>query len=379
MKVLLVDLKAQYQSIKPEIDNAIARVINSGQFILGSEVEAFESEIASYVGTRYAVGVASGTDALHLVLLACGIKRGDEVITTPFTFFATAEAITNCGAVPVFVDIERDTYNINPHKIEACITNKTRAILPVHLYGQPADMGLILQIAHKYDLKVIEDCAQSLGAVYHSNKVGSIGDAGCFSFFPSKALGAYGDGGVVTTNDPSISDKVKMLRVHGAKTPYYHSVSGFNSRLDAIQAAILRVKLKHLDNWNQRRIQIADLYAMKVAGIEGIIVPSNKDYGVHSFNYYTLRLADGIDRNHLRKHMARVGIGTMVYYPLSLHLQEVYKSLGYKLGDFPESEYVQSSVLSLPMYPELTESQIEYITRCLCGFLREHNYIGREI
>jgi dTDP-4-amino-4,6-dideoxygalactose transaminase len=371
MKIPLVDLKTQYQAIKPEIDAAIARVIDSTQFILGPEVKEFEEEVATYVGTKYAIGVASGTDALYLGLIACGIGLGDEVITTPYTFFATAEVVTNCGATPVFVDIEMDTFNIDPRKIEAKITRKTKAILPVHLFGQPANIEPILEIAAKYNLKVIEDCAQAFGAVYKGKKVGSIGDAGCFSFFPSKALGAYGDGGMVTTNNPAIEDKVRILRNHGAKVSYHHLVPGFNSRLDAMQAAILRVKFKHIDDWNCKRAGIAAMYAQKLAKYRGVICPQNKPYGIHSFNYYTLRLSKGINRDELQKYLEAAGISSMVYYPLSLHLQDAYHSLGYKRGDFPVSECSENEVLSLPMFPELNEQQIDYITEKLAEFLKK--------
>jgi dTDP-4-amino-4,6-dideoxygalactose transaminase len=362
MPIPLTDLKTQYSSIKEEIDTAIQRVIEEGQFILGPEVKAFEEEMASYCETRFGVGVASGTDALCLTLHACGIKPGDEVITTPFTFFATAEAITQCGARPVFVDIDRRTYNINPLKIEPKITSKTRAIIPVHLYGQPADMEPILQIGKRYNLKVIEDCAQALGAEYSDNKVGSMGNAGCLSFFPAKNLGAYGDGGMVVTSDPQIAEIVEMLRKHGSKVSYYHLLPGFNSRLDALQAAILRVKLKHLDNWNRLRRDKAFLYTQLLRRIDGIEPPYVEKHNVSSTNYYTIRLKSShINRNELRRYLESKGIATAVYYPLSLHLQQVYKTLGYKLGDFPESELAQEQVLSLPMFPELSKEQVEEV------------------
>jgi len=359
MNIPLVDLKAQYASIKEEIDGAIQRVLQNGQFILGSEVKAFEEEIAAYCGTKYAVGVASGTDALHLALLACGIKAGDEVITPPFTFIATAESIAKCGAKPVFVDIDPKTYNIDPAKIEPKITQRTKAILPVHLYGQPAAMERILELSRKHNLKVIEDCAQSLGAEYKGKKVGSLGDAGCLSFFPSKNLGAYGDGGMVVTDDTRIAETVRVLRVHGSKAPYQHVMHGLNSRLDALQAAILRVKLKHLDRWNELRCSKATLYTGLLGHVDGIEPPHFEKNCKSSCNYYTIRLKDSrLNRGELRKHLESKDVQTAVYYPLSLHLQEVYKYLGYKPGDFPESERSQEQVLSLPMYPELSEEQI---------------------
>ena len=409
MNIPLVDLKAQYISLKNEINEAIQRIVQSGQFILGSEVKAFEDEIASYLGVKHAVGVASGTDALQLALLACGIGPGDEVVTTPFTFIATTEAITQCGATPVFVDIDPKTYNIDPQKLADLLKTKSahkspitshqsplKAIIPVHLYGQPADMDPLLELAQKYNLKIIEDCAQALGAIYYSHqsavgsqglessinnnelstanyqtgyKVGSLGDAGCLSFFPSKVLGAYGDGGMVVTNNPEIAEKVEMLRNHGCKQKYYHLIPGFNSRLDELQAAILRVKLKHLDEWIDQRRQKATLYSRLLGEIEGVEAPFVAPYGTHVFNYYTIRLNNSrITRNELQKQLHTHGIATAIYYPLSLHLQEVYQSLGYKSGDFPKSEQAQEEVLSLPMYPELTTEQIEKIAEVIRKF-----------
>ncbi|MFC1907120.1 DegT/DnrJ/EryC1/StrS family aminotransferase [Chloroflexota bacterium] len=356
MEITLVDLKAQYDSIKEEIDSAIHGVIERGEFILGSEVTGFEERLATYLNVKYAVGVASGTDALQLALLACGIKPGDEVITTPFTFIANAEAITWCGATPVFADIEPTTYNIDPANIEPKITEKTRAILPVHLYGQSADMDPILELAQGYNLKVVEDCAQALGATYKGKKAGSLGDASCLSFFPSKVLGAYGDGGMVTTDNPEIAEKLLMLRTHGYKEKYYHIIPGFNSRLDAIQAAILRVKLRHLDEWIRQRCFKASLYSELLSDIKGVQPPYTAPYGRHVFTYYTIRLRDArASRSKLQENLSTQGIASAIYYPLSLHLQEVYKPLGYKLGDFPESERAQEQVLSLPMYPELSK------------------------
>ena len=372
MNIPFIDLVAQYNSIKGEIDEAIQNTLRKGQFILGSEVKALEEEMSSYCGTGYAVGVASGTDALHLALLALEIGQNDEVITTPFTFIATSEAITKCGATPVFADIEPRTLNINTKEIENKITAKTKAIIPVHLYGQPADMDTVLQIANEHGIKVIEDCAQALGAEYNGRKVGSIGDAGCLSFFPSKNLGAYGDGGMVITSDSQIAENVKILRVHGAYGAYHHVAHGFNSRLDALQAAILRVKLRYLEQWNERRRKVAALYDRQLSlmdGIEPLYVEQNIK---SSYNYYTIRLNDSrIERDGLRHHLESSGIPTMVYYPLSLHLQEVYKNLGYKFGDFPQSEKAQETVLSLPMYPELKEEMVEEVVTRMDGYLRE--------
>lgn len=363
MKIPLVDLKAQYQSIKEEIDTAISSVVNNTSFINGPEVKAFEMDFAVYNECQYAVGVASGTDALVLSLLACGIKPGDEVITTPFTFIATAESISRCGAIPVFVDIEPDTNNIDTLKIEPKITSKTRAILPVHLYGHSSEMDTMLSLAKKYNLKIIEDCAQALGARYKDKNVGSFGDAGCFSFFPSKILGAYGDGGMVTTNNPQIAESVRILRNHGGKDKYHTVMHGFNSRLDEFQAAILRVKLKYIDKWIEQRREKAALYEDLFKSINDIVVPIEKPDSYHVYNYYTVRIIGGKEkRDNLIKELTNNDIATAVYYPVSLHLQDVYKSLGYKAGDFPESEKAQMQNLSIPLYPELIPSQMIEIT-----------------
>ncbi|MFC1908875.1 DegT/DnrJ/EryC1/StrS family aminotransferase [Chloroflexota bacterium] len=362
MMIPLVDLKTQYETVREEVDAAVHRVLEQGQYILGSDVQAFEEEMATYCGTKYAVGVASGTDALRLALLACGIQPGDEVITTPFTFVATVEVIIQCGATPVFVDIDPRSYNIDPDKIEEKITPRTAAILPVHLYGQATDMAPILELANKYDLKVIEDSAQALGSEYRGRKTGSIGNAGCLSFFPSKNLGACGDGGMVVTDEPGIAETVDLLRKHGTNTSYYYDLIGFNSRLDTLQAAILSVKLKRLDSWNELRRHNAALYKQLLEDIDGIEPPSVDESCIPSFNYYTIRLKDSsISRDKLRQYLGLRGIQTAIYYPLSLHLQGAYRALGYQPGDFPESELAQEQVLSLPMYPELSEGQIREV------------------
>ncbi len=373
MTIPIVDLKAQYQTIKDEADTAIQRVLQEGQFILGPDVQSFEEEMASYCGTKFAVGVASGTDALKLALLACGTKSGDEVITTPFTFVATIEAIVQCGAVPVFADIDPRTYNLDAEKIEAKITPRTRVIQPVHLYGQAADMDPTMELARKHKLRVIEDCAQALGAKYKGSRVGSIGDAGCLSFFPSKNLGAYGDGGMVVTNESGIAETVDLLRKHGANTSYHYLLPGFNSRLDTLQAAILKVKLKRLAIWNELRRDKAALYKQLLNGVDGIEPPFVEEFGQPSFNYYTIRVKDSrLSRNKLREYLMSRGIHTMVYYPLSLHLQEAYKALGYKRGDFPESEQAQEEVLSLPMYPELGQEQIREVVAAIKECIRSN-------
>ncbi|MDY6863561.1 MAG: DegT/DnrJ/EryC1/StrS family aminotransferase [Thermodesulfobacteriota bacterium] len=363
ISIPLVDLKKQYQNIKDEIDVVIARVLQGTDFILGYQTEKLEQEVAGYYNTKYAVGVASGTDALTLSLIACGIGRGDEVITTPFTFVATAEAIFRAGAKPSFCDIDEKTYNLHPDKIREKITSSTRAILPVHLYGLACDMDRILSLAGEYNLKVIEDCAQAFGAEYKGNKVGSMGNAGCFSFFPGKNLGAYGDGGMVVTDEEEIANKIKVLRGHGSKNKYYYDIHGFNSRLDTLQAAILRVKLRHIDKWIRMRQENADYYGRLLSDSD-IVVPFIPDYASHCFNYYTIRLKK--DRNIVQKRLEEKGIAYAIYYPLSLHLQKVYEYLAYKPGDFPGAEKIQDEVISLPMYPELTREEIKKICKVLC-------------
>jgi dTDP-4-amino-4,6-dideoxygalactose transaminase len=360
--IQLIDLKAQYLSMKPEIDSAIQRVLDNGSFILGQEVSTFESHVAEYCGVKYAIGVGSGTDALYLALVAYNIGVGDEVITTPFTFIATAEAISRCGAVPVFVDIDLNTFNIDATKIKEKITKRTKAILPVHMYGQPCGMYDILDIAKKHHLLVIEDCAQAMGAVYQGSKVGSIGDAGCLSFFPGKVLGGYGDGGMVLTNNDLINDRIRSLRAHGAKNKYYHLELGINSRLDSLQAAILDVKLAHLDYWIHERRGNEVLYRIMLDAIPQIKRPRPLER--HAFGYYVIRTKN---RAEMQEYLKSQGIDTAIHYPISLHLQEAYKELGYKKGDFPNSEVAQEEVLSLPMYAELTNRQIKHI----CGSIKE--------
>ena len=362
MPIPLTDLTAQYRSIKDEIDAAVGRTLESGSFILGGEVEAFEREIAEYCGTAHGVGVASGTDALHLALLACGIGEGDEVLTTPFTFIATAESIHKCGATPVFVDIEPDTCNMDLDQMQLRLTSRTRGIVPVHLYGHPLDMTRVMDFATAHGLKVVEDCAQALGATWQGRKVGSFGDAGCLSFFPSKVLGAYGDGGLVVTNDTAIAEHVRVLRSHGSRKRYFHDMPGFNSRLDSLQAAVLRVKLRHLDSWLERRRELAKAYATQLRDVRGISLLTERAGAAHVFNYYAIRVVGGVQtRDALAAHLKSLGIATAVYYPKSLHLQPVYAALGYKAGDFPVSEAAQEEILSLPMYPELTDAQVKEV------------------
>lgn len=365
MNIPMTDLRAQYETIKDDIDKVIKEVMTESGFILGKQLNLFEEEIVRYFKVKYAAGVASGTDALVLSLVALDIGEGDEVITSPFTFIATAEAICRVGANPIFCDIQYDTYNIDPRKIEARITKKTKAILPVHLYGLPCDMDKIMPLANKHNLAVIEDCAQSFGSEYKGRKVGSLGSCGALSFFPAKTLGCYGDGGMVVTQDEAIAQRVKMLRNHGSATKYYYSEHGLNSRLDTLQAAVLRVKLKLIDDWIVKRIENAHHYNKFLSGIAGIQIPEMPDGYKHTFNYYTIRIKDG--RAEVQRQLEEKGIHTAVHYPLCLHLQEVYKDFGCSAGDFPVAEQAQQEVLSLPMYPELTKAQIEYICESLKG------------
>ncbi len=364
MKIPQLDLVVQYRNIKEEIDKAVISVLEGGHFILGENVRKLEQDIAKFVGVKYAIGVASGTDALLISLMAIGIKPGDEVITTPFTFFATAGSIARLCAKPVFVDIDPKTYNIDPNKLEDFLSKNYRktikAIIPVHLYGQPVDMDPILEIAKKYDLRVIEDAAQSLGATYKGRQTGSMGDTGCFSFFPTKNLGAYGDGGMVVTSDDTLAERIRILRVHGSKPKYYHSIVGLNSRLDEIQAAVLNVKFKYLSKWIEQKREKAIFYNKLFNDELGdkVVTPFEAPYSYHTYHQYTIRVEK---RDELRKYLTEQGIGTGVYYPLPLHLQKCFANLGYKEGDFPESEKASKEVLSLPMYPEMHYNNIESV------------------
>nr|BAL55172.1 cell wall biogenesis regulatory protein [uncultured Acetothermia bacterium]BAL60213.1 cell wall biogenesis regulatory protein [Candidatus Acetothermum autotrophicum] len=373
MKIPILDLKRQYQSIKAEIDNAIARVIESGQFILGPEVEAFEREVAQYLKVKHAIGVASGTDALWLALKAANVGPGDSVIVPSFTFFATAGAVCNVGATPVFADIDPKTFDIDPHFVRdllesnAQLRDKTKAIIPVHLYGQPAEMDEILEIAQEYNLTVIEDAAQAIGARYRDRAVGTLGHLGCFSFFPTKNLGAYGDGGLVVTNDDALAERVRMLRVHGSKPKYYHHIVGTNSRLDALQAALLRVKLAHLDEWTHARQQIAAQYDQAFSQIDGLVVPYKAPDRTHIYHQYTIRVLGG-RRDALQKYLKEHGISTEIYYPLPLHLQPCFAHLGYREGQLPESERASREVLSLPMFPELTGEEQNHVIKTVKDF-----------
>lgn len=362
MSVPFFDLKIQNSKIRKEIDSAISAVVDSAHFILGTNVAELEKEAAAYHGSKYAVGVASGTDALQLALRACGIKEGDEVITTPFTFVATAEAISYTGAKPVFADIDPGTFNIDPESIKEKINKKTKAIIPVHLFGQAADMDAIMALAKEHGLKVIEDSCQAIGAKYGGKHVSTIGDAGGISFFPTKNLGGFGDGGMVITNDENIYNEVRILRGHGSRTTYHYDMVGFNSRLDEIQAAVLRVKLKHLEAWIKARRKNAALYNKMLSGT--VEIPKEQGGARHVYNQYTIKVKD---RSKLQEHLKARNIGAMIYYPLSLHLQKVYENLGYRKGSLPNCERAQEEVLSLPIFPELTEGQINEVA----GAVRE--------
>ncbi len=367
MKLQMVDLLTQYESIKDEIDNAVLSVIRSGQYILGSEVKQLEDEIAKYLNCKHAVGCASGTDALQISLMALNIGPGDEVITTAFTFVATAETIALLGAKPVYVDIRETDCNIDPEKIEEAITDKTKAIIPVHLYGHPAPMDEIMTIAKKHNIPVIEDTAQAIGAGYNGVKVGTIGAFGCISFFPSKNLGAYGDGGMITTNDDELAEKVRMITNHGSRQRYYHSEIGVNSRLDTIQAAILLIKLRYLDRWNENRRAAAARYSDLLNGLP-VTTPIELRGNYHIYHQYTIRCEK---RDGLSEHLKTKNIPHAIYYPIPLHLQEAYTYLGYTNGALPVTEKLTDEVLSLPMHPELTEEQQMYITDVIKEFYFE--------
>ena len=371
MNIPLVDLKAQYQNHKSEIDQAIQRVINNTAFIMGQEVAQFEAAFAEYCGAKYAVGVSSGTGALFLALLAHDIGPGDEVITTPFTFFATGEAISTVGATPVFVDIDPQTYNIDPNLIEKAITDRTKAIMPVHLYGQPADMDAINAIAAKYGLVVIEDAAQAHGSRYKGQRAGVLGDSACFSFYPSKNLGCYGDGGAVVTNDPQIAERVAKLRNHGRLSKYQHDELGYGHRLDGIQAAILGAKLPHLDDWNAKRRDRAARYSEMLAELP-LTTPYTMPETEPVYHCYTICLDEGIDRDAVVQQLKNSGIGVGVHYPITLHLQPAYDFLGLPAGSYPVSEKAAREVMSLPIYAELSDAQQDYVVATLKEALKRN-------
>lgn len=362
-----LNLKLQYRSIKVEIDRAIRRILDKGVFIGGDEVKSLEEEIAKFCGIKYGVSVNSGTDALSLSLKVLEIKPGDEVITSPFTFIATAEVIADLGAKPVFVDIDAQTFNINTRKIEEVVTEKTKAIIPIHLFGQISEMSEIIKISKKHKLYIVEDAAQAIGAEYKGKKAGTIGDLGCFSFFPSKNLGAYGDGGMIVTNNRNLADKVRLLKNHGSspKKKYLNLDLGTNSRLDAIQAAILRVKLKHLNEWNRERKKVAEYYDKNLRGIGDVITPIVLPARTHVFHQYTIRIKH---RDQLRGYLKEKGIPTMIYYPLSLHSQPCFEYLNYRKNDFPEAEKAATEVLSLPVHPDLKRGEQDFIIQKIKEF-----------
>ena len=382
MEVKLLDLKSQYDTIRHEIEEAIKEVVESQYFILGPKVEELESLIAEYCRCKYAVGVSSGTDALLIALMTAGVETGDLVLTTPYTFFATAGAIARVGALPVFVDIDEDTYNMDTKKLAETVSEmdkeaaeRLKAIIPVHLYGQCADMETILHIAGTGRMAVIEDAAQAIGSEYafedrSVKRAGSMGNYGCFSFFPSKNLGAFGDGGMVTTNDEEIYNRLKIMRVHGSKPKYYHSMIGGNFRLDALQAAILTVKLRYLDEWTKQRQVNAGYYRelFREKGMEEITLPAEKETR-HIYNQFVIKVRE--KRDELKDYLARQGVGCEIYYPVPLHMQKCFDYLGYKAGDFPVSEEAAEKTLALPIYPELSRKQMEYIVDIIAKFLRK--------
>jgi dTDP-4-amino-4,6-dideoxygalactose transaminase len=354
------DNKLQYASMEAEISAAVLDVLASGRYIGGPVIEGFEQQFAAYHRVSNCIACNSGTDALYLALRALEIGAGDEVITTPFTFIATSEVVSAVGAKPVFVDINPGTYNLDLNQLAAAITPRTRAVIPVHLFGQPVDMDALMELATAKNIFVIEDCAQSTGATWGRRKVGSIGHIGCFSFYPTKNLGGCGDGGAITTNDPELAAMIRVIKNHGQSNQYYYEAVGVNSRLDAIQAAILQIKLKYLDMWNQQRRAIASRYHTPLSQIPGIIIPQELPKGKGVWNQYTIRILDG-KRDWLRQKLQQLGVNTMVYYPMPLHLQPVYANLNYEPGQLPLSEQISQEVLSLPMFPELSEEQQEQV------------------
>ncbi|MEM9539148.1 MAG: DegT/DnrJ/EryC1/StrS family aminotransferase [Cyanobacteria bacterium P01_E01_bin.42] len=359
-KIPPFELTRQYRQIGEEVDAKVLDVLRSGRYIGGQSVTDFEAAFTAYIGTEDCVGCNSGTDALYLALRALNIGEGDEVITSPFTFIATAETISEVKATPVFVDIDPTTFNFDPDRLEAAITPKTKAIMPVHLFGRPVEMTGLMEIAQKHNITVVEDCAQATGAEWMGKKVGNIGHIGCFSFFPTKNLGAFGDGGAVTTNDPEIAATVRMLKEHGQKQRYIHDAIGVNSRLDALQAAILTIKLRYLDEWNERRSRIAQRYRELLQPLSQIALPSTPDRGKSVWNQFTLRILSG-NRDEVRDRLQEKGIGSMIYYPRPLHLQPVYQYLNYQPGQLSNAESVAKEVLSLPMFPELSEEEQDRI------------------
>ncbi len=366
MKVPFLDLKAQYASIRNEIATGLQEVLDNTAFAGGPFVKKFEKDFASFCQCELAIGVGSGTAAIWMALMALGVGKGDEVITTTNTFIATAEAISFCGAQPVFIDIDEQTYNMNPELLEDAITPKTRAIIPVHLYGQMADMDPIMKIARKHELFVIEDACQAHGAEYKGRRAGSIGDAGCFSFYPGKNLGAYGEAGAVVTNNAELAERICMLRDHGQSEKYYHSIIGWNARMDGFQGAVLSVKLKHLPAWNEARRENAQLYSDFLAGVDDIITPAEAAHARHIYHIYAVCVQN---RDKLISTLAEKDIDCGIHYPIPIHLQDAYRFMGYKEGSFPIAEKCADELVSLPMFPELTQEQIERVSDEIKSFL----------
>ncbi len=364
-KIPLLDLRAEYAEIKDSVDAAIQRVVESARFILGEEVTGFEQEFAAFCRAEHTIGVGSGTDALYVALKTCGVDAGDEVITTPMTFIATSEAISLCGAKPVFVDVDLRSHNLDPDKLEAAITPKTKVILPVHIHGYPVDMDSILDIARRYNLKVIEDAAQAQGAEYKNSRVGSLADMACFSFYPGKNLGAYGDAGAITTNNAELAKKARLLRDHGRTSKYEHQVASFNWRIDALQAAILRAKLPHLEGWNRRRQEIAVMYNRLLEGCAAHLPLISEDFG-SVWHHYAINIEN---RDAVQEKLKAKGVETGIHYPIPLHLQPAYRFLEYDLGEFPIAENVALTTLSLPMYPAMSDEQVQRVAETLIEVL----------
>ena len=369
MKVPQLDLRPQYETLREEISGAVQSVLDSQQFVLGPEVKSFEIDAAAYCQASHVVGCASGSDALLLALMAIDVKPGDEVITAPFTFFATGGAVARLGARPVFVDVDARSFTINPALVEAAITPRTRAIIPVHLYGQCADMDAVLEIAERHRLPIIEDAAQAIGAEDRGRKAGSMGTIGCFSFYPSKNLGAAGDAGMLTTQDAAIAERLRRLRVHGGAEEYHHDEVGINSRLDSLQAAVLRVKLRYLDQWSEARRQVASRYTQLLGDADikvEVVPPFVRPDSQHIFHQYVIKVPG--HRDAMMAHLRKLEIGTRVYYPICLHLQECFQYLGYKAGDFPESESAARDTIALPCFSELTDEQQQYVVEGIASF-----------
>lgn len=362
MKVPFLDLQAHHEPIRPQLDEAIHQVIESGAFAGGPFVDRFERDFAAFCETSHAIGVGSGTEALWLALLALGIGPGDEVITVPNSFMATAEAISYCGALPVFVDVDECTYTMNPGALQEAITPRTKAVIPVHLFGQPADMDPILELGREYGIHVVEDACQAHGARYKGRRTGSMGVAGCFSFYPGKNLGAFGEAGAVTTNNPGLAEKIRILRDHGQSRKYHHAKVGWNCRMDGIQAAVLQVKLPSLERDNQRRRDIAVRYNEALRGVPGVLTPLNAAYARHVYHIYAVRVKE---RERVMERLAQQEVGCAVHYPIAIHLQEAYRGLGYEKGSFPVAERCAREFVSLPMYPELTPTQVERVVASL--------------